>query len=89
MAVCPKCKGTMGQTDAVCPHCGHDFPPSPAARTAPWWVHILVLAAFVGLVLISDDYLILRIIVGVLVAISWASLVIWMWRVAREEEGVP
>jgi len=26
MAFCPDCKGLMGQTDTVCPHCGHDFP---------------------------------------------------------------
>jgi hypothetical protein len=31
MAFCPSCKGVMGFADKVCPHCGHDFPPSPDA----------------------------------------------------------
>ncbi len=26
MAICPKCKGEMEQTEAVCPQCGYDFP---------------------------------------------------------------
>jgi hypothetical protein len=26
MAFCPNCKGVIGQTDTVCPHCAHDFP---------------------------------------------------------------
>lgn len=26
MAFCPKCKGEMGATEIVCPHCGYDFP---------------------------------------------------------------
>jgi uncharacterized membrane protein YvbJ len=26
MAFCPKCNGEMKFTDAVCPHCGYDFP---------------------------------------------------------------
>lgn len=30
MAYCPKCNGEMGQQDAVCPHCGYDFPPEPS-----------------------------------------------------------
>jgi hypothetical protein len=28
-AFCPKCKGVMGQLEAVCPHCGYNFPPDP------------------------------------------------------------
>jgi hypothetical protein len=89
MAVCPKCKGTMGQTDAVCPHCGYDFPPPPKPRPVPWWVQIIFLAAMVGVLIISDDYLILRVIVGILIAVAWASTLFWVWRVVREEEGVP
>ena|SRR5438309_2159907 len=27
MAFCPRCKREMGTTEAVCPHCGYDFPP--------------------------------------------------------------
>ena len=26
MAFCPQCRKEMGQMDAVCPHCGYDFP---------------------------------------------------------------
>lgn len=26
MAFCPECKGLMGATEAVCPHCGFNFP---------------------------------------------------------------
>jgi hypothetical protein len=26
MAFCPFCKGEMGVTELVCPHCGFDFP---------------------------------------------------------------
>ncbi len=29
MKYCPKCKGDMFDRDAVCPHCGYDFPPEP------------------------------------------------------------
>jgi hypothetical protein len=29
MAYCPKCSGAMEQREAVCPHCGYDFPPEP------------------------------------------------------------
>lgn len=25
MAYCPECNGEMKQSEAVCPHCGHDF----------------------------------------------------------------
>ncbi len=25
MAYCPECRGEMGPTEIVCPHCGHDF----------------------------------------------------------------
>src|SRR5262245_34926185 len=35
MALCPKCRGQMGQTAAACGHCGFDFPP-PDQR--PWWL---------------------------------------------------
>jgi hypothetical protein len=26
MAYCPRCKKEMGATEAICPHCGYDFP---------------------------------------------------------------
>ena len=29
MAYCPECQATLAPHDAVCPHCGYDFPPSP------------------------------------------------------------
>jgi hypothetical protein len=29
MAFCPVCKGTMAPLEAVCPHCGYNFPPEP------------------------------------------------------------
>ena len=32
MAFCPKCSGAMNATDAVCPHCGYDFPPPPPEK---------------------------------------------------------
>jgi hypothetical protein len=48
MAVCPRCKGTMGQVEAVCPHCGYDFPPPAEPRSLPWWLHVGLLAAMVG-----------------------------------------
>ena len=39
MPLCRRCKGEMGQTAAVCPHCGFDF---PDGRKTDWplWVHI-------------------------------------------------
>ena len=41
---CPVCHGTFGMTEAVCPHCGHDFPSTPERPDAPWWVYALCLA---------------------------------------------
>jgi hypothetical protein len=41
---CPVCRGTFGMTEAVCPHCGHDFPSTPERPDAPWWVYALCLA---------------------------------------------
>ena len=35
MAVCPKCRGEMGQTEAVCPHCGYDFPEPARSKALP------------------------------------------------------
>ena len=32
MATCPQCKGEMGATQAICPHCGYDFPLQAAPR---------------------------------------------------------
>ncbi len=32
MAFCPKCRGEMGTTAVVCPHCGYDFPDDPPSR---------------------------------------------------------
>lgn len=29
MAICPKCKGEMVPFEAICPHCGFDFPEPP------------------------------------------------------------
>ena len=33
MAICLRCKSKMGQTEAICPHCGYDFPPSAAGSS--------------------------------------------------------
>ncbi len=48
MATCPKCNGLIGQTEAVCPHCGYDFPdavtkPTLFARlTKLFWFCVLI-----------------------------------------------
>ncbi len=34
MAYCPKCDGGMARDETVCSHCGYEFPPIPAAKTA-------------------------------------------------------
>jgi hypothetical protein len=39
MATCPNCRGRMGQTDVICPNCGHDFressPPVSSSAASP------------------------------------------------------
>ena len=54
MAICPRCRDTMGLKDVRCPHCGYDFPDGhddrPASPTVVGtllrWA--LALAIFVG-----------------------------------------
>jgi hypothetical protein len=52
MAFCPKCKGMMEATQAVCPHCGHDFAPPPGEhRGGPAYSVVADIALLVGTVL--------------------------------------
>ena len=45
MAYCPKCNAEMAATEAVCPACGHDFPPESPRKglTYSVWADIALM----------------------------------------------
>lgn len=80
---CPACRGTLGMTEAICPHCGHDFPSAPAAPDAPWWVWAVGLAVVLLITLTPQQSPIHRVIMGV----GWLCVLLGMirglWRFIR------
>jgi predicted amidophosphoribosyltransferase len=81
MAVCPKCQGEMGQTEAVCPHCGYDFPEPARSRALPTWVSLGLVAAWVAVVIVWSDTLVVQLIVTVCLVLS----LVGVWRFLRGE----
>jgi hypothetical protein len=83
MAVCPKCHGEMGQTQAVCPHCGYDFPPPPEPRKVPWWVYLGLLAVWIALLILFPDSLVVNVVSAISLLALGISLYFGVWRVLR------
>ena len=86
MAVCPKCKGAMGQTEAVCPHCGYDFPEPPKPRPVPSWVHLGFGIAAAGLGILAQYNTVAWFVLELLLLASWVSIILGVWRFLRGEE---
>lgn len=63
MAICTRCKGHMSQTEAVCSHCGFDFPQDPATvkqKTCPARkprTRLRIALAFALLAIVSTGYI--------------------------------
>jgi len=79
MAVCPKCRGEMGQTEAVCPHCGYDFPEPARSKALPAWVTL-------GLVVIWGVIVILwgrTLVVQIIATVSLLLTLVGVWRFLR------
>ena len=56
MAYCPRCKGTAGLKQTVCPSCGFDLPPEVSSpRRHPGWSNLVtgVILAGVGVIAFS------------------------------------
>ena len=83
MAVCPKCNGVMGQTQAVCPHCGYDFPPPPVPRAVPWWVCLGLVIAWVAVLVLFQDNPVVGVVSGLLLLAFGVSLFLGVWRFLR------
>jgi hypothetical protein len=79
MAVCPKCKGEMGQTEAVCPHCGYNFPEPARPKTLPAWVSLGLVAAWGAVVILWGDSLVVRVITTVCLLLT----LVGVWRFLR------
>jgi hypothetical protein len=95
MAYCPKCQGEMKKMDAICAHCGYDFPEDNPFQKhggawlfAPWTNLILDVAQIVaGLGCILGILAIVsgRIVEGIAMASLLAALVIIIGRVKYVE----
>jgi uncharacterized membrane protein YcjF (UPF0283 family) len=69
MAFCPECNGEMAANDALCPHCGYDFPPEPdpiQKRSGFAYSSFASVALFVGAIVVG-----FAAIVWVLRGIGW------------------
>jgi hypothetical protein len=80
MAVCPKCRGEMGHTEAVCPHCGYDFPQLSRRRPVAAWVSLGLLAVWGLVVIFWGDSLVVRILGTVFLMLTLAAV----WQFLRE-----
>ena len=80
MAVCPKCRGEMGQTEAICPHCGYDFPEPARPRPVPALVSLGLVAVWVTIVILWGDSLVVRIVSGLALVVVLVCL--WLGAVA-------
>jgi len=72
----------MGQTEAVCPHCGYDFPEPPQRRPAPWWATLCVVAAWAAVVIFVSDQIV-RVVSGLFFISLLAALQLGAWRFLR------
>jgi len=82
MAFCPKCQGDMGPTEAVCPHCGYDFP-TPVRRRTPGWVYLILIAAWVAFLIMFRDTLVGQIITSAVFLLTVVSLFLGVWGLLR------
>ena len=85
MAICPKCNGAMGQTQAVCPHCGYDFPQPAEPRSMPWWLHLGFAVAAVAVLIVFEDNPVVWVVSQLMLLAAWVSLFLGAWRVTRDE----
>jgi hypothetical protein len=85
MAVCTKCKGEMGQTAAVCPHCGYEFTEPPGPRPVPWWIYLGLAAAWVAFLVLFEHTLLWKIVSGLVALALAVSLFLGAWRFLRGE----
>jgi hypothetical protein len=82
MAFCPKCRGEMAPTQAACPHCGYDFP-EPVRRRIPGWVYLVLVAAWIGFLILFRDTLIGQIIVTATFLLALIGIFLRAWDFAR------
>jgi hypothetical protein len=84
MAFCPKCGGSLGLKDVICPHCGYDFPPPAKPWSMPWWLHLGMLLAAVAIFVAFQDNVVVWVIGDLLLLAFWVSLFLRVWRLLRD-----
>ena len=84
MALCPKCSGEMGLKQAVCPHCGYDFPLPPEPPDRTW--QVLLIGGFVLLLSVWGlwDNPVVAVACGACEALVVLGVVFKLWRLIRD-----